>query len=55
MVTDFKSLTLGHFLQQAFLSGLNATFSEQFSDGHCTLGHFISNVIGSQVQTAHVS
>lgn len=35
-ITRWKAgiLTFGHFLQQAFLSGLNATFSEQLSDGH---------------------
>ncbi|KAJ6637066.1 hypothetical protein Bhyg_09792 [Pseudolycoriella hygida] len=39
----------------SFKISLNATFSEQLRDGHCTLGQLISNVFGSQVHTAHVS
>lgn len=51
----YMAITSGHFLQHAFLSGRNASFSEHARDGHLTRGHLISKVFALHVHTVHVS
>lgn len=52
---SFPMLTSGHTRQQAVLLGRYAIRSEHASAGHCTRGHFISNVSALHVQMAHRS